>query len=85
MLPHVEQQLWGESDMSEAGFHTYRGDISKHLSCKSLLDVSTVSLLLLHDVFPVRVGHNEASLLHRELGWRGLNREGDTGGHVSDG
>ena len=74
--------------MSEAGFHTHRGDISQHLSCKSLLDVSTVPLLLLHNVFPVRVGHNEASLLHGELGWSGLNTDGGvggTGGHVSDG
>lgn len=57
------------------GYQTYRCDISKHLSLKSFLDMSTVSLFLLHYVFPVRVWHNKASLQHRQLSWRSLNRE----------
>ena len=61
--------------MLVAGFQTHRCDISEHLSLKRLLDVSTVPLLLLHYVFPLRVWHNEASLQHWQLGWRCLNTE----------
>lgn len=38
-----------------AAYQTYRCDISKYLSLKSLLDLSTVSLFLLDDIFPVWV------------------------------
>ena len=55
--------------------HTYRCDISKHRPLKCPLDLSPVSLFLLHYVFPGRVWHNEASLQHWQLSWRCLNRE----------
>lgn len=55
--------------------NTHRCDISEHLSLKCSLDVSTVPLLLLHYVFPVRVWHNKAPLQHRQLSWRSLNSE----------
>lgn len=64
-----------KADSRSAGFQTYRCDISKHLSLKCSLDVSTVSLFLLHYVFPVRVWHNKASLQHRQLSWRRLKSE----------
>lgn len=42
-------------DVLLGGFQTYRCDISEHLSLKCSLDVSTVSLFLLHYIFPVWV------------------------------
>lgn len=54
------------------GQQTHRCDISQHLSLEGLLDVGAVSLLLLHDVFPVRVGDDQASVQHGRLSRGGL-------------
>ena len=52
---------------------TYRCDISKHWTLKCPLDLSTVSLFLPHNVFPVQICHNKTSVQHRQLSWRCLN------------
>ena len=48
-------------------FKTYRSDVSKDVSLEGALDVRAVSLLLPHDVLPLGVRHNQASVQHRHL------------------